>query len=379
MKVLFYENSAGFSNYTSRLCNAFAKQFPTDSIYYMTQKDNTEIATLQSSIKLLDVLETYTKNKKYSIKWLFDRIFRSADNIKLRNKYCAENEIDVICIQATIPIIDQFYIKKLKKNTKVVLTVHDVIPPIKSFYYSKHSLKKIYKKCDYIIVHSQANKQQLKDIFSIDESKISVICHGTDVEYKKYNLINCRKKFQINPDKIALLFYGMIREQKGLDDLIRGLEGIKNIQLVIAGGMPYGESFDKYDELIECCNIDCVKMVQFVPNEWTDELYQACDIVCLPYKYFYSQSGVFMQGIKYRKPVVVSDVSCFSEYINKYKMGVLCKPCNAESINEAVRYLIKELSTNKEVIEAGLEKAAKENSWGTSASKYKECFGKIDS
>ena len=377
MEILLYENSKGFSNYTSNLCNAIVANCPDARVSYMTQKNNSEIVSLHSQIELMDVLNTYSKSKKYSFGWFQDRIRSSAGNIIARNKLCEHREFDVVCIQATIPIIDQFYISKLKRNAKVVYTAHDVIPPVKSFYYSEHSLRKLYKEVDHIIVHSETNKEQLHDVFQIDRKKISVICHGTDVEYKQVDKTACRKRFGIAENKTVFLFYGMIREQKGLDDLIQGLSGIDNIQLVIAGNMPYGENFNRYDQLIQTHKIDCVKMIQYIPNEWTDELFQACDAVCLPYKYFYSQSGVFMQSIKYRKPVVVSDVSCFSEYINNYHMGVLCKPCDPDSIHRAAKELLQRFTGNMAQMKSGLETAAIENSWEQSAKKYYDCFKRL--
>ena len=53
-------------------------------------------------------------------------------------------------------------------------------------------------------------------------------------------------------------FYGGIREQKGLDDLIRALNGL-HCRLVIAGAMPHGESFEKYDTLIRQMDISACK------------------------------------------------------------------------------------------------------------------------
>lgn len=377
MELLLYENSKGFSNYTSKLCNAIVEHCPNVKVSYMTQKNNNEIVSLHHQIDLIDVLNTYSNSKKYSFEWLKDRVMSSTGNIIARNKLCERKAFDVVCVQATIPIIDQFFISKLKRQTKVVYTAHDVIPPVKSFYYSKHSLRRLYNEVDHIIVHSEINKEQLQDIFQIDRNKISVICHGTDVEYKREDKTACRKRFGIAENKKILLFYGMIREQKGLDDLIQGLSGIDNIQLVIAGNMPYGETFNRYDQLIQAYNIDCVKMIQFIPNEWTDELFQACDAVCLPYKYFYSQSGVFMQSIKYRKPVVVSDVSCFSEYINKYNMGVLCKPRDPDSIHRATKCLLQQLDEDRTQIESGLNTAAIENSWEQSALQYYDCIKRL--
>ena len=86
-------------------------------------------------------------------------------------------------------------------------------------------------------------------------------------------------------------FYGSIRIQKGLDLLIKALKGI-DCNLVVAGAIPFGDSFDRYDKLIENNGINCIKYLEYISEEFTNELFQACELVVLPYKYFYSQSGV---------------------------------------------------------------------------------------
>lgn len=375
MKILVYENSAGFTSYTHKLCNALKSSEQSNEIVYMTQHNNAELKGLSKDIILKDVLDYYDKSGKKSIKWFFNRIIISTKNILKRNKEAKTGNYDVLSLQATIPVIDQFFIKKLKKYTKVVYTVHDVIPPVKSFYYSMPSLAKMYKTVDHIIVHSKKNKEQLIEMFNVEPDKISVVFHGTETSYNFYEQDACREKFGIDKSKTVCLFFGAIREQKGLDILIEAMKGIPDMQLVIAGGMPFGESFDRYDELIKKNNIDCVKYIKFIPEEWSDELFQACDMVCLPYRYFYSQSGVFMQSIQYRKPVVISDVSAFGEYLTKYNMGVLVKPRDISDLHDKLIYMQNIVTKDKNYFSTELERAAKDNSWESSAKLHWEIFG----
>ena len=374
MKLLLYENSAGFSSYTYKLCNSLKSENSCYDITYLTQRDNKEISGLEENITLMASLLPYDNSHKNSLRWLINRVMVSIKNIKTRNAEVKNGSYDVVSIQATIPIFDQFYIKAMRKYAKVVYTAHDVVPPIKSFYYSQRSLGKIYRLADQIIVHSQQNKEQMADMFHIDKKKINVVFHGTERKYKKYEMNACREKFGISKDKTIFLFYGLIREQKGLADLIEAMRDMQNSQLVIAGAVPFGESFEKYQKLIDECSIDCKKFIQYIPNEWEDELFQACDIVCLPYRYFYSQSGVFMQCIQYRKPVVISDVSSFGEYLSKYKIGVLTKPNNISDLHQKMLTLQRTINKSTEPFMDELERAAIDNSWESSAKKHWSIF-----
>lgn len=376
MKILIFENSIGFSSYTSKLCESFGN-YPNLQIDYLTIPNNEYLINTKPNINVIPSLSSFNNSKKKTLSWLFDRIRVALHNIKIRNRYCKKTKYDVISIQETIPIFDRFFIKKFcKNNPNVVYTVHDVIPPIKSSFWSIKSLKKIYTCCHKLIVHTDGNKKQLVDKFNISPDKIYVINHGTDEEYTRLNQTECKTTIGLDKNKICVLFYGMIREQKGLDILIEALKGSENIQLFIAGALPHGDAFDQYDASIRNNNIDVFKMIRFIPEDMTDIVYNSCDFVCLPYKYFYSQSGVFMQAIKYRKPIVASDVSSFRDYFDRYNIGFLCKPNNIVDLSTKIKEMVNILNSNPNYFYHDLDRAARENSWDVSAEKYLSVFKK---
>lgn len=372
MKLLIYENGDGFSSYIYQLCNAvFEQTFENVEISYLTTSNNSNIKNFNESVRVLPLLKECNSNiKKYRLKWIINRLYVGFYNIYIRNKICSNEQFDAISIQSTVPVIDRFFIGRLCKNNNVIYTVHDVIPPIKSISWTKKSLKKLYQIIPSLIVHTNGNKIQLQRDFNIDASKISVIHHGTDTKYALCDKAKARERFGISSDKAVFLFYGSIREQKGLDILLQAFSGIDAVQLVIAGGMPYGETFEKYDRYIQNSSIDVVKFIEYIPEEWTDELFQACDVICLPYKYFHSQSGVLMKAIKYRRPVIASDVSSFREYINKYNIGLLCKPNDVDDLHQKLIEIKCILDENYDCYSDGLELAAKDNSWEESAKKH---------
>lgn len=375
MRIVLYEASSGFSYYSKMLCNAIVNEYPNMEILYMTTPENHELDDISQGVKVLPILRKFGEQKKNSLGWFIDRIATAIQNVKIRNKYIKQNKIDALWIQFTNAIIDQFFIRSAKRYShRVYYTVHDVIPPVKSFYWSMKSLGKLYSECDKLIVHTKGNRQQLIEEFNIKSDKIHVIHHGTDTRYNKLDPILCRKQFDINQKKTVILFYGSIRKQKGLDDLIVALKEKDDVQLIVAGAMQNGESFSEYEDLIQKNKVDAKCMIQFIPDEWTDALFQACDFVCLPYKYFYSQSGVFMHAIRNRRPVIVSDVSSFREYLSNYKIGDLCKPEDPEDLGIVIEKMICTLSENQNTFLSELERAADDNSWEKSAKLHVALF-----
>ena len=375
MKILLYEASSGFSYYSKMLCNALVSENPDIEILFMTTPENHELDDALQRVQILPMLKKFGNQKKHTAGWFINRIVTAIQNVKIRNKYIKHNKIDALWIQFTNAVIDQFFIRQAKKYAHTVYyTVHDVIPPVKSFYWSRKSLGVLYSECNELIVHTKGNKQQLIDEFNIKPEKIHVIHHGTDTRYNKLDQISCRKKFNIDQNKKVILFYGSIRKQKGLDDLIAALKDKENVQLVVAGAMQNGESFSEYERSIKKNKIDAKCIIQFIPDEWTDVLFQACDFVCLPYKFFYSQSGVFMHAIRNRKPVIVSDVSSFREYLDEYRIGDLCKPKESEDLGIVIDKMLSTLSINKNAFLSELDRAADDNSWEKSAQLHLQLF-----
>ena len=374
MKILFYENSLGFTSYTHALCNAVYNHDDQNEIIYLKSMGKLYSDQLEKTIRVLEVLEPYRKIKRYSPVWLTDRVYKSIKNIKLRNNIVKQMKPDIVSIQSTIPIFDQYFFSSLKRHSKVLLTVHDVIPPVESFYWSKGSLRNIYKKANHLIVHSSMNKDQLCNEFSITPEKVSVIHHGTKTNYPKLDVDKCKANVGVNNGKNSILFYGSIRKQKGFDLLIKALKGI-DCNLIVAGAVPFGDSFDRYDKLIEDNGVNCIKYIEYILEEFTNELFQACELVVLPYTYFYSQSGVFMQAIQYGKPVVASDVGCFKEYIEKYNIGQICRANDIDDLHNTIKRVIGGKHLPEYTRNAAI--AAHENSWEKSAELHFKLFRRI--
>lgn len=375
MNILIYENSTGFSSYSYKLCNGLIEKDTTDVIFYMTGKSNKYLSDIDKRINVIPILKAPNPSIKSGFRWIVDRLYVGLANIVIRNRFVRKNSIDLLNVQSTLPIIDQFFLRRLVKKTHCVLTVHDVIPPIKSYYWSYASLKKIYDVFPRLIVHSQENKNELIEKFGVSDDKISVIHHGTDTRFCEIPRENCLDRLKIKlDDRKIFLFFGLIREQKGLDLFIEAINLLNSKSPVcmgiIAGAMPRGESFEKYNELIKNKD-DFVCLIEYIDEEMVDYLFQAADAVVFPYKYFSSQSGVFMQSIKYRKPIIATDVSSFRQYIEMYCIGKVTDKINSESLSKSMLDFININSQDSEKIKKGLEQAAHDNSWERAAELYK--------
>jgi D-inositol-3-phosphate glycosyltransferase len=228
--------------------------------------------------------------------------------------------------------------KRVKKNgyTKIISIVDNIIPHEKrpgdrvlSNYFVKH--------VDGFIAMS---KNVLTDLSRFDQNKPRkfsphpVYDHYGSIEPREVALkkLNLANRFRY------ILFFGFIRDYKGLDLLFGALSGSwfskNNIKLIVAGEFYADET--KYLEMIETLELDdrVVLKTDYIPNSEVENYFNAADLVAQPYKSA-TQSGVTQIGYHFNKPMLVTDVGGLAEIIPHGKAGYVVKP-DAENIRNAL-------------------------------------------
>jgi len=287
----------------------------------------------------------------------------------LHNSLKVNPEENLIVAHLLFPfyLTDLLTIRRLKKKKcKVILTVHEVFPH-KPFLGGKIDLriiKRLYENADLLLVHSNTLKNELSDLFSLSPKKVRVIPHGYfDLPQSPVDVITLRKKYQVPPDKKILLFFGTIRENKGLDILLDVMKVAKKDFFLLIAGQIAGmsePSADHYKKIIRTNNItDSVYWVErYITEEEGAEVFKVADIVVLPYRNsFHAQSGVLNLAIGYEKPCVVSDVGGIGETVRSYDLGIVVRPENMEDLQ---RGIIRVFEGNRKF---GFDKYKNENNW----------------
>lgn len=188
-------------------------------------------------------------------------------------------------------------------GAKLIYTIHNVNPRHKKMlWYHKMLYRKMYSICDRLIIHSERGKEEIIELFGIDFRKISVIPHGN------YNFFVPKEMMPKNLAKSALgisdewktiLFFGAIRDNKGLANILHAMPLIKEknrkVKLLIIGE-PY-ENYKRYRKIINDKEIEenVYEKLEYVENEDIAKYFFATDVVVLPYNEI-TQSGVFFVG-----------------------------------------------------------------------------------
>lgn len=256
-------------------------------------------------------------------------------------------------------------ITKSNKHTKVVCILDNIIPHEKrigDIPFTRYFTKAV----DAFIAMSQS---VMDDLNFFDSNKPRLLSPHPlfDNFGKAISKYEACEKLGIDVQTNYLLFFGFIREYKGLDLLLEAFNDKYfkdyNIKLIIAGEFYCDEK--PYLELIEKYGLkeQVILKTDFVPDNEVVNFFCAADMVVQPYKHA-TQSGVTQIAYHFEKPMLVTNVGGLPELVPNGKVGYVVEP-NAIKIRKA---LIDFYQNNKsEVLIAGVKEEKKRFAWNIMA------------
>lgn len=186
-----------------------------------------------------------------------------------------------------------------------------------------------------------------------------------------------KQKLKLDINTRYLLFFGFIRDYKGLDLLISAFADKRlrqfPVKLLVAG--EYYSSSEPYLKLISDNHLEefIELRTDFIPDDEVNLYFSAADMVVQPYKSA-TQSGVTQIGYHFNKPMLVTNVGGLSEIIPDGKIGYVVEPDSQEIADALVDFYendrIAEFETN--IIE---EK--KKFSWSNMTNTFISVYSKI--
>lgn len=147
-----------------------------------------------------------------------------------------------------------------------------------------------------------------------------------------------RKHLGLPQNKKIILFFGFIRQYKGLDLLLQAmaLPSIKQsgIKLLVAG--EFYEDRKTYDDLVTQNNLSdqLILKTDFIPDSEVKYYLSAADFVIQPYRNA-TQSGVTPLAYHFEKPMLVTNVGGLPDLVPANKVGLIAEP-NPDSIGSNI-------------------------------------------
>ena len=179
--------------------------------------------------------------------------------------------------------------------------------------------------------------------------------------------IEARRVLGINETGRVILFFGHIREVKGLDILLEAIPAvareIPEVTLLIAG-RPLRKDFSTYERLIDSLGIRdrCVLHIRYISNDELPLYFAAADIVALPYRRIY-QSGVILMAMSYGRAVVVSDLPAMTEMVTDGQNGYVFEQGSAVSLSKQLVRALRDEQGREAVASRALEYIRNNHDW----------------
>ena len=232
-------------------------------------------------------------------------------------------------------------------KSKVVFLCHNVVSHETRFI-DNYLTKLALRNSDYFIVHASKEKKVLEKL--IPGAKVIQHVHPTydvfESAFKKKDISHLKLK------KKTILFFGFVREYKGLIYLIKAMPHILkkvDLDLLIVGEFWGGSKVKKqYTDLIKKLKLEKnIKIIDsYVPNEEVGNYFEASDIVVLPYLSA-TNSGIIQISFALNKPVIVTNVGGLPEVVTHNKTGLVIPPKDEQAIADAIILYYQQKLRNK--------------------------------
>jgi glycosyltransferase involved in cell wall biosynthesis len=245
---------------------------------------------------------------------------------------------DVIHFHCTNPVALVYLILFRLLGTPVAYTAH-VVTPHEPILFQTRLYGLLHRLPNLIVAHSEFDRRRLLDEYALSTDRVTVIPHG---EYGFFQTPGdvpdraaARQGLGIDVDGEVVLFFGYIRDYKGLDLLLEAWPSVKksrpNACLLIAGD-PVRLDPARRDELEAwAARLGAHQRFEYIPFEDVSSYFVAADLLVLPYRRM-SQSGVLFLALALGTPVVATMVGPLPEMLQDGETAVLVAPDAAPAL-----------------------------------------------
>ncbi|MDP7021248.1 MAG: glycosyltransferase [Candidatus Krumholzibacteria bacterium] len=272
-------------------------------------------------------------------------------------RFLAKEKPDALIFQWWHPFFGPAYawiarrMAKLSPESRRLMLCHNVLPHESSFV--DRALMKLGRSpMQGFLAHSEGDGEALRKLYP--EALVRVHPHPPyhGLSDSSMDSETARGKLGIDPGEKILLFFGLVRQYKGLDLALEALalSDDPTLRLWVVG--EFYEKQAETEKQIERLKLQGrVRLVnRYVPNDEIPLYFQAADLLLLPYRSA-TQSGIVEIAHASSRPVLATDVGGLSAQIRHRETGLLVPPEDPVALANAIEQYFRE------GLEAGFVKA----------------------
>lgn len=240
----------------------------------------------------------------------------------------------------------------------------------------KRFVKYLIKNSFATTIHGVKLKEKMLSDIALKKEKIVPIPYGSKIITPSYTKQEARAKLSLDPKVNYALFFGVLREDKGIVELIENFSKVDSSLHLIIAGSEGNISYEKVKELIRKNNLQerCRLWLKYLDDEEIELFHIAADFIFIPHKkHHFAFSGPLSMAVQYETPVIATDIGEIGYFVKKYKIG---NTFRSNDFNDLVKV------TNGIVNEKGVDyqdnfrACQQENSWEMMASHISEIYRK---
>lgn len=264
-----------------------------------------------------------------------------------------------------------YFLHKLLKDYPITHTLHETYNRTENIikWREKILLSYLKRSKSELIFHSDESLNAYKKYLKVNTSRLNKIYFGL-LDYLPYY-----SNQNIEEENNTILYFGIIREYKGIHVLVEASKKICNelidFKVILAGGGKYYFDIDniKNDNHFKIINKE-------LSNTEIVNLILRSKIIICPYLNS-SQSGIPMAAYVFNKPIIASQIGGLKEVVDDCITGILVPPNDPDVLareilnllrNEHRRILMKN-NIRKKFVDSDL-------SWSTITSKTIDVYNK---
>lgn len=332
-----YPYKGGISHYTGLMYRELAKRHDVEMISYKMQYPKFLFHKEQRDYS----------NDSFKIENAQYRLHTANPfNIVRTARYIGRKKPDMVVIQWWHPYFAPCYflLARFMGRQNITFVCHNVFPH-ERFPMDKKLTKLALNNGSHFIVHAKEEARELEKIQPAPDYVVTPHPTYNAFRFEGVCREQAREQLHIGPEEKIMLFFGYVREYKGLKYLLNAMPQIcgedDQIRLWVVG--EFGSDKEEYRELIRELELTGKVRVQdsYTPDREVEKYFAAADLVVLPY-ISATQSGIVQIAYGFTKPVVVTDVGGLPDVVEDGSTGYIVEPGNSGAIAEAVSRFFKE-------------------------------------
>jgi glycosyltransferase involved in cell wall biosynthesis len=237
---------------------------------------------------------------------------------------------------------------------RVVIELHELQDPGEAGLplarnYGRWGLRALIRLAHGCIVHSKSDWQLFESNYGPMDMRVALVPHGPYDQYGDVQetsdpgiaaAISAVRGAPKSDGVVNLLFFGLIRPYKGLEDLLHVFNALPREEAERLWLTVVGETWENCTEparlIATSPHADRITFVnEYVPDEVVGAAFAHADVAVLPYRRS-SSSGILHVAMSWGLPVVVTSVGGLPEAASGYAGGVFVPPADPAALKEGL-------------------------------------------